>query len=134
MTKKEFCDRVVKLLSDYTDGYHYKCDECDTILDESELWEHEDKYGDVHQICPVCQCEITNPALTLHNFLFDYEAGIEDGEMKIMFDDTEYDVDCVLNETGLFLTFVYEDGKPVTFKEVEDCTMDAYLKMVGDVK
>lgn len=134
MTKQEFCDSVVKLLSDYTDGEHYKCDECDSILDESELWEHEDKYGEVHQICPVCQCEITKPALTLHNFLFDYEAGIEDGEMKIMFDDTEYGVDCVLNETGLFLTFVYEDGKPVTFREVADCTMKQYLKMVGDVK
>lgn len=134
MTKQEFCDSVVKLLIDYTDGEHYKCDECDTIIDESELWEHEDKYGEVHQICPVCQCEITKPALTLHNFLFDYDAGIEDGEMKIMFDDTEYDVDCVLNKTGLFLTFVYEDGKPVTFKEVADCTMDAYLKMVGGVK
>lgn len=134
MTKQEFCDSVVKLLSDYTDGEHYRCGECDSILDESELWEHEDKYGEVHQICPVCQCDITKPALTLHNFLFDYEAGIEDGEMKIMFDDTEYDVDGVLNETGLFLTFVYEDGKPVTFKEVEDCTMEEYLKMVGDKK
>lgn len=39
-----------------------------------------------------------------------------------------------MNETGLFLTFVYEDGKPVTFKEVEDCTMEEYLKMVGDKK
>ena len=134
MTKQEFCDSVVKLLSDYTDGYHYKCDECDTILDESELWEHEDKYGDVHQICPVCQCEITKPALTLHNFLFDYEAGIEDGEMKIMFDDTDPGAECTLNETGLYFDFVYDDVPNITFTDVEDCTMEAYLEMVGDKK
>lgn len=138
MTKQEFCDSVVKLLSDYTDGEHYKCDECDTILDESELLELEDKYGTNYQICPVCQCEITNPELTLHDFLFDYDAGIEPGELldviRINFDDTDQGAECTLNEIGLFFNFVYDDVPTVTFKEVADCTMDAYLKMVGDVK
>lgn len=134
MTKQEFCDSVVKLLSDYTDGDHYKCDECDTILDESELWEHEDKYGDVHQICPVCQCEITTAALTLQDLLFDYDAGIENGEIVINFDDTDHGAECTLNETGLYFEFVYDDVPNITFADVEDCTMEAYLKMVGDVK